>query len=274
LRERTLRDKLRQPMRLSFVVPTRNQARFLRQCLDCCVAQKIDDSEIVVVDGASTDETKTVLSSYDDRVRWTSEADSGQSEAINKGVRAARGELIAWINSDDYYASNDAVGDLLAAFDRDPALDIVYGDGLRVDVAGRSLGRYTSRSITSPTQIVVHPASFVQQPSLIFRRQLFLDVGGLDESLHYAMDYDLWTRLFAAARATCYVPLPISCARYHADAKSIHAMGAQIRELVVIKHRAARRLGLGLVDRVRMAAGESTLAAYWLAVRLGLRRAF
>lgn len=260
-------------MRLSFVIPTRNQAQFIGQCLDGCLAQNIADSEIVVTDGASTDHTRDVLASYGDRVRWISEPDRGQSDAINKGIRMASGELVAWINSDDYYAGPHVVQRLVDAFDADPLLEIAYGDGERVDVHGTHLGRYRSRPIARVAEIVTHPASFVLQPSLVFRRQLFLDVGGLDDRLHYTMDYELWIRMFAAARATRYLPEVIACARYHNDAKSVAAMGRQIREAYQVKRRSARTLALGPLDRARMYAGVASLGAYWLAVRLGLKRA-
>ena len=260
-------------MLLSFVIPTRNQAQFLAQCIDSCLAQGIADSEILVVDGASTDNTRDVLRSYGDRIRWTSEPDRGQSDAINKGVRRAQGELIAWINSDDFYASPRAIGTLLDAFAAEPDVDIVYGNGVRVDVEGHELGPYRARPIERLADIVTHPASFVLQPAVMFRRQLFMDVGGVDESLHYTMDYELWVRLFAAARRVRYLPEVIACARYHTDAKSVAAMGKQIRELYGVKTRSAHRLDLGLVDRALMYAGVATLGAYWIAVRVGLWRA-
>lgn len=261
------------PMRLSFVIPTRNQARFLAQCIDGCLAQDISDSEIVVIDGASTDDTRDVLARYGARVRWISEPDRGQSDAINKGVRMASGELVAWINSDDYYTGPRAIGTLLAAFEAEPNIDIAYGNGVRVDVDGTSLGPYNARAISRVAEIVIHPASFVLQPALMFRRQLFLDVGGVDESLHYTMDYELWMRMFAAARTTRYIPSVIACARYHTDAKSVAAMGKQIHEMYAVKRSGARRLELGLLDRACMYAGIATLGAYWLAVRFGLKRA-
>lgn len=260
-------------MKLSFVIPTRNQAQFIAQCIDGCLAQQIVDSEIVVVDGASTDQTVEVLRGYGDRIRWVSEKDRGQSDAINKGVRMAQGELVAWINSDDYYAGPHVVQRLVDAFASDPRLDIAYGDGERVDVEGSYLGPYRSRAIERVAQIVTHPASFVLQPSLMFRRKLFLDVGGLDAELHYTMDYELWIRMFGAARATRYLPEVIARARYHTDAKSVAAMGKQIRESYRVKRRSAATLGLGAVDRAKMYAGVASLGAYWLAVRLGLKRA-
>lgn len=261
------------PVRLSFVIPTRNQGRFIAQCIDSCLEQAIADSEIVVVDGASTDDTRDVLARYGDRVRWISEPDRGQSDAVNKGVRMARGELIAWINSDDYYASPQAIRTLLDAFDAEPDVDIAYGNGVRVDVDGAEIGPYRARAVSSVTEIVTHPASFVLQPALVFRRQLFLDVGGVDESLHYTMDYELWIRMFAAARVTRYVPSLIACARYHTDAKSIAAMGKQIREAYRVKREAAKQLELGAFDALLMHAGVATMGAYWLAVRFGFLRA-
>jgi glycosyltransferase involved in cell wall biosynthesis len=258
-------------MRLSFVIPTRNQARFIAQCIDGCLAQGIADSEIVVVDGASTDTTRDVLASYGDQIRSVSERDRGQSDAINKGVRMARGELVAWINSDDYYAGPSVVQRLVDTFTADPSLDIAYGDGTRVDETGVTIGPFRTKPIARAADIVTHSASPVLQPSLVFRRSLFLDVGGLDEGLHYTMDYELWIRMFAAARATRYVPEVIACARYHRDAKSVAAMGKQIREAYAVKRRHVHELGA--LDRARMYAGVASLGVYWLAVRFGLKRA-
>jgi glycosyltransferase involved in cell wall biosynthesis len=260
-------------MRLSFVIPTRNQGRFIAQCIDSCIAQGIADSEILVVDGASTDNTREVLASYGEQIRWVSEPDRGQSDAINKGVGMAKGELIAWINSDDYYTSSQAITCLLAAFEAERDVDIAYGNGERVDVEGRPIGDYRARPPERLADIITHPASFVLQPAVLFRRELFLDVGGLADALHYTMDYELWIRMFAAARKARYIPAVIACARYHSDAKSVAAMGRQIRELVGVKRDGARKLDLGSFDLVRMYAGIATLGVYWLAARAGLVRA-
>src|SRR4051812_44366756 len=100
--------------RVSFVIPTRNHAAFIRTCIESCLAQALPSYEIVVMDGKSTDDTVAVLESYGERLRFVSEADSGQSDALNKAVHLARGEIIAWINSDDYYPHGEVLKRVLA----------------------------------------------------------------------------------------------------------------------------------------------------------------
>lgn len=261
-------------MRVSFVIPTRNQARYVARCIDSCLAQEIADSEVLVVDGASTDGTQEILARYGDRVRWTSEADAGQGDAVNKGVARARGDVIAWINSDDRYADASVVSEVLAAFAADPRCDVVYGEGLTVDAADRPLRAYRTREIARPEDVLLHPSSPVLQPATFFGRQLFLDVGGIRTDLHYALDYELWLRMFPRARAIHHLRRPLAVATYHAGAKSVAGMLRQIRETVAVKREHQARFALGLADRLRLEAGIASLYAYWLAVRLGVKRAY
>ncbi len=260
-------------LQLSFVIPTRNQAPFIRECIDSCLAQNIADSEILVLDGASTDGTQDVLASYGDKIQWRSQKDRGQSDAVNQGIAMAKGELIAWINSDDYYTDARALPRIIEAFAHDPRLDIVYGDGMRVKIDGEPIGPYHAAQYVDPATLVACPLTFVLQPCLVFRRSLYLAVGGLDEKLHYTMDYDLWLRMFPAARAVKKLDATIASARYHSDAKSVMAMGKQAREAYAVKRDHAARLGLGARDRARMLVGMGKLWVYWLAVRSGLKSA-
>jgi glycosyltransferase involved in cell wall biosynthesis len=259
-------------MRVSFVVPTRNQARFLRRCLDSCLAQGIPDSEIVVVDGLSTDGTQEILRAYGDRVRWTSERDGGQAEAVNKGVAAARGEIIAWLNSDDAYADDRALAAVLGAFDASPDVDVVVGDAMTVDEAGRPIRPYRNRPFEEARQVLLEPIG-PSQPATFFRRRLFLEAGGLRPELHYALDYELWLRLFPRARALRYLPRTLALTTFHAEAKSIRAMGRQIREVARVKREHAPAFALSTGERLRLWRGVAGLYAYWALVRLGLRRA-
>lgn len=259
-------------MKVSFVIPSRNQARFICKCIDSCLGQEIGAREVLVMDGASDDGTRELLKSYGDRISWRSQPDAGQSDAVNQGVRLARGEILAWINSDDYYPHTRVLPRVLQEFDADSELDVVYGDGLMVDDKARPIRIYRSRPIESAHQILLRPSSFVLQPAVFLRRSLFLDVGGLDERLNWTMDYDLWLRLFPQARRVRYLPEVLAHATYHADAKSVRTMLQQIREVTQLKRRYARALALGRGDRLRMLAGVGTLYAYWAAVRLGLKR--
>ncbi|HEX7702934.1 MAG TPA: glycosyltransferase family 2 protein [Kofleriaceae bacterium] len=254
---------------MSFVIPTRNQGAFLATCIDSCLAAGVPDAEIIVVDGGSTDDTLAVLARYGDQIRWTSEPDRGQSDAVNKGVRAARGEIIAWINSDDYYAPG-AIQRVLAAFDADSEVDIVYGDGTMVDVSGKELRRFPSVVYRSLAELVIHPSGFVMQPALLFRRELFIDVGGLDEQLHFTLDYELFLRMFPRARKVRRLEQEIARAVYHLDAKSIRGMRKQIGEITHVKRRYARELKLSWFDRARLYRGIASLWAYYGASRLGI----
>ncbi len=258
-------------MRVSFVIPSRDQAPFIRRCLDGCLAQRVADREILVVDGASRDGTQEVLASYGDAIRWTSEPDRGQADAVNKGVARASGELIAWINSDDCYADPDAVPAAVAAFEADPELDLVYGEALAVAADGTPLRPYALGAFRTAADLVVAPIG-PSQPAVIFRRSLFRAVGGLRTDLHYALDYDLMIRLFARARRVRRLSRTLARMTYHPGAKSVRAMRAQIAEAVALKRLHARGLDLGAAARARLWAGVAGLWAYWLAVRLGLRR--
>jgi glycosyltransferase involved in cell wall biosynthesis len=256
---------------LSFVVPTRNQARFIRRCIDGCLAQGIDGAEVIVVDGLSDDGTQEILASYGERIRWTSERDSGQAEAINKGIGRARGEVIAWINSDDAYAGPRVLREVLARFAADPGLDVVYGGALVVDDAGTVIRPYVTRDFRDARDVLLE-AQGPAQPATFFRRGLFAQAGGLRLDLHLALDYELWLRMFALARRIERVPGELALVTAHPQAKSIAAMGSQIEEVTRIKRAAAARLRLGVGDRLKLERGIALNRLYVLAVKAGLRR--
>ncbi len=260
-------------VKVSFVIPTRNQARFIRRCLDSCLSQEIGDAEILVQDGASSDDTPGILAGYGDRIRWRSEADSGQAQAVNRAVARASGEIVAWVNSDDFYPDGATLPAVVAAFDSDPAVDVVYGGALAVDEAGRPLRPHRTREMRRLADLLTSPTGPSMQPAVFFRRRLYLQAGGLREDLHYAMDYDLWLRMFPLARAMRFLPRPLACATFHGGAKSIRGMRNQIEEIAALKRAYAPVYHLGAWDRLLLWGGVAALYAYWGAVRLGVRRA-
>jgi glycosyltransferase involved in cell wall biosynthesis len=260
-------------MRFSVVVPTRNQARFIRRCIDSCLAQTVPGSEVVVVDGLSTDGTQGILAGYGERIRWISERDDGQSQAINKGIRMTSGEIVTWINSDDYYAGPGVVGRVLDAFASGPDVDLVYGNGVLVNADYQEIRPLNADPGLTARRVLLFAGMAVSQPSVFFRRRLFDAVGGVDEHLQLTMDYDLWIKMFARARRAVHLAEVLSCTTSHGDAKTVRAMLPQIREIGTVKRRHAARFDLSATDRVRLHAMWLSMYIYWAAVKIGLKRA-
>jgi len=237
------------------------------------LSHDFQDAEVIVIDGASTDGTQKILAKYGDRIEWVSEPDNGQSDAVNKGVLKARGEIIAWINSDDYYPEGGLLKQVVALFEADPMLDIVYGDGMMADIQGKPIRRFRSFEILSAKQILIRAGRFVCQPAVFFRRQLFLDTSGLSTNLHWAMDLDLWMRMFPLARRVHYVEGVLAFATYHPQAKSVYGMLSHIQEIRSVIRNSRGQFTLSCGEQVRLWWGEIRLYLYWLAVKLQLRRA-
>ncbi|WP_255196036.1 glycosyltransferase family 2 protein [Halorarius litoreus] len=184
------------PPRLSVVTPSYNQVEYLRDNLDSVERQRYDDVEHLVLDGGSDDGSADVTESYADRVdydvTWRSEADDGQSAAINEGFERASGEIVGWLNSDDVYFDTRVFDRVVEAFERTGA-DVIYGDLAYVD--GRS----------RVTEIDVRPEFdrsklayriLIGQPATFFRAEVVKE-HQLDTSLQFCMDYEFWLRISA-----------------------------------------------------------------------------
>jgi glycosyltransferase involved in cell wall biosynthesis len=207
---------------ISVVTPSLNQGRFLRETLDSVLSQSYGCLEYVVVDGGSTDHTLTVLAAAGAQVRWTSEPDSGQADAVNKGIRSTSGDIIGWLNSDDLYRPG-ALQTVADYFGAHPGVDIVYGDADVIDQSGAVRGRYPTAAWDADGLI---ERCFLCQPAVFFRRRLVERFGALDERLHYCMDYEYWLRLSAAGARFGYVPRVLAATRLHPDTKTL---GARLR---------------------------------------------
>lgn len=185
---------------VSIIVPSYNQGRFIRKTLDSILGQDYRPLEVVLVDGASTDETLSVLHSFDcvPEVRWISEPDHGVVDAVNKGFARARGELAAIQSSDDYYLPG-AVSAAVAALQADPSLGFVFGDVVKVDAQGKELDRTELAPYSLENVLAVR--TWIPQPSTFFRLALARELGGWRESVPYAADTDLWLRMAFRAGA-------------------------------------------------------------------------
>lgn len=179
---------------VSIIVPSFNQGRFIRRTLDSILSQDYRPIEIIVIDGASTDETVSILQEYSGapELYWVSEPDRGVVEAVNKGFARARGEIGAIQSSDDFYLPG-AISAGVAALQSNPALAFAYGDIAKVDADGHEL----SRTALAPYSLegLLTMETWVPQPSTFFRMPLAQTLGGWREEVPYAADTDLWLRM-------------------------------------------------------------------------------
>lgn len=203
---------------VSIVTPSLGQAEFIEDTILSVLGQDYPRVEYVVVDGGSDDGTLDILRRYEDRLRWTSGTDAGQSDAINRGFASTSGEIIAWLNADDVYTPG-AIAAAVEAFSKDPALELVYGHAEYMDRAGRTLDRQPAAEPWD-YEALIERTNLIQQPAAYFRRAAFDAVGGLDSNLHYVMDYDLWIRLGARGRVR-FLPAVLAKVRVHSETKTL-----------------------------------------------------
>lgn len=180
--------------RISIITPSYNQGQYLEQTIRSVLSQNYPNLEYIIIDGASTDNSVEIIRKYSSRITsWVSEPDSGQSEALEKGFRQATGDIAAWINSDDFY-EKDAFYKVAQAYKQQP-FSFYCGACHMVDHDGKFLRLLYTPKITHRTLTQYWKPHFCPpQPSIFFRRALMDELGGLDRTLHYAMDFDLWLK--------------------------------------------------------------------------------
>jgi GT2 family glycosyltransferase len=170
----------------------------------------------MVIDGGSTDNSVEIIKKHANRLAFSSsEKDSGQAEAINKGFARANGEIVAWLNSDDYYMLN-TVSVAVRCFEQNPDVVMLYGDMLAVDGEGRILNILKYKQLSLEDLLCFQ---IIGQPSVFFRRSALEKVGPLEPTFHFMLDHHLWIRLAQQGRIL-HVPQVWSAARYHAEAKN------------------------------------------------------
>jgi glycosyltransferase involved in cell wall biosynthesis len=218
---------------LSVVAPSLNQARFIEETIQSVLAQDYPYLEYIVIDGGSTDGTLEILRRYEGRLRWISEPDRGQADAINKGLRMAQGEVLAYLNSDDVYlpgAARTAVEYLVAH----PEVGLVYGDCQVIDEEGAVLGYMAGRVFD--LRRIIYRAEFIPQPAAFWRREVMDRVGMLDTSLRFALDYDFFVRV-GREFPVRHIPALLACFRLQRVSKTISWEEHHWREVLMVSER-------------------------------------
>ena len=198
---------------VSVVVPCKNDARYLSANLESILSQDYPWLECIVVDGGSTDATVDLLKQYGDRIRWVSEPDSGAFDAINRGWKLSKGDILAWLNADDLWLPG-AVCTAVRAFRNRPQVDVVYGTAGVIDELGRRHGDLVPRkwdleyALRYCDHIIFQPASFIRRPVLE-------KVGWLYPA--WCHDHDLWLRIALAGGTFAKVPDRLAMDRLRLD---------------------------------------------------------
>lgn len=223
--------------RLSVVMPTLNQGRFIEAAVRSVLGPGRSDVELVVADGGSSDGTLSLLSAlgeeFDGRLRWVSRPDGGPAQAVNRAVERCRAPLVGWLNSDDLYAEG-AIDRALAHFTAAPDDVMVYGEGDHVDEHGAFMERYPTLPPETPLD-AFREGCFICQPTAFFRREAFDAVGGLDTGLRAAFDFDLWLRMFKAFPGRIgFIGRVQALSRLHAGGITLSQRGRVAREGITV----------------------------------------
>ena len=222
--------------RLSVITPALDQVRYIKETLDSVAALPVEH-EHIIVDGGSTDGTVELLRQRSDpSLTWSSEPDQGQTDAVNKGLRRARGEYVGWINADDAYAV-EGVLRAVEYLDATPQAAAVYGFMEITDENGAVVRTYRPAPFNWTRYLWL--GDYVPTTAIIFRRTL-LDRGFLDEHFHDAADYDFYLRLFHRRRVD-RIETSIVRFRYHAGSKTARDPALGQREALQVRLRWARR---------------------------------
>ena len=219
---------------VTVVTPSFNQASFLEETINSVLNQTYPNIEYIIMDGGSSDGSREIIKKYTSRLaHWVSEKDRGQTDAINKGFALAKGEVLAWLNSDDTLLPN-AIEEAVAYLAEHHDAGMVYGDANYIDENSKVIGKFPAAETDLPRlrRGYVH----IPQQASFFRKSLWERVGPLDPEFFFAMDYDLWVRLAESTKLK-YLPRTWANFRLHADAKSISADDQCWPEMLKVHYR-------------------------------------
>ena len=218
---------------ISIVTPSYYQAQFIEETIRSVLLQNYAPLEYIVVDGGSNDGTVEILRRYEAWLSWVSEPDRGQTDAINKGLRMASGDVLAYLNSDDIFLP-DGVHTIADYMQHRPEMGLVYGHCRVLDEKGTMLGYLPHHPFS--LQRTIERGEFLPQQATFWRREAMTKVGVFDDTLHYAMDYEYFIRI-AKAFPVGYVSEAVAGFRMQAASKTVSQSEKHWREALAVSER-------------------------------------
>ena len=249
---------------ISVITPSFNQALFIEETIRSVLSQEVNSPfEYIVMDGGSDDGTLEILKKFDGRLKWFSGKDDGQSDAVNKGIAKAGGDIIGWLNSDDIYLPG-TLQKVEEYFARNPRCNWLYGKCRIIDEEGREIRRWMTLYKNLASKRFYYPLllieNFISQPAVFFRKSAFEEAGRLKPGLSLAQDYDLWIRL-AKSGPPGVLQDYLASFRIHKKAKSSTYSKKQFIEQYNIHKSHDHGIFLLLLHRINIAR---VIIGYWL----------
>jgi len=235
-------------LKISVVTPSLNQARYLEECLLSVKNQDYPNVEHIVIDGDSNDGSVEILREYAAKpgwshLHWVSERDHGQSDALNKGFQRAQGDVIGWLNSDDFYLEN-CFKHVEDAFEREPPPDVVYGDYIWINEVKKTYQVRREISFSGFVLLHNHVTYMNSSGSLFIARRIISDGCLLDPRYHYEMDQEFYLRLFREGYSFSHSPHLMGALRLHKSSKTATHAEGQRREHERARREALKELGM------------------------------
>ncbi|HEY3312576.1 MAG TPA: glycosyltransferase family 2 protein [Anaerolineales bacterium] len=225
--------------KISIITPTLNQADLIPFTIDSVLGQGYPNMEYIIIDGGSTDGTVEILKKYHDLVKWISEKDKGQSDAINKGLKIASGDILAFLNSDDIYESGalEKVGKFFAEH---PQAKWVTGKCYIIDRLGRRIRPlitfYKNIWLYLHVSRALFVLNYISQPATFWRKEITKQIGYFNESLFYTLDYEYWLNMEKVSKLY-FLNSYLASFRCYADSKSGSTTCAQFEEQLRVARR-------------------------------------
>ena len=261
--------------RVSIVTPSYNQGQFLEETIRSVLLQGYPDLEYIIIDGGSTDESLDIIKKYEPWLSgWVSESDCGQSHAINKGLKRSTGEFWAWLNSDDIYMPG-IIFRSIKALQENSKVAVVYGDGLWINEDSIPIHVYRSGPLDARSLLTGASGHGIPQATAFMRREAVESVGGLNEKLNMAMDYDLWIKLSFHYDLQYLPGQPFAGVRSHVNMKTRkNRLEAYMEDLQVLRENLNHPLrphGVTLFRNREYVTGNLGVARNYLAKNMPLK---